>query len=217
MLERLCTALLDPQMIPPDWLTAGDRLVNGLGLGLAAALGAVLLFWGQPLFRLWMALSGGYVGFVAARFVLNWIQVPAGQRWMVTLGLTLAGVALFASLLRTCTVIAGFAAGAAIAMSFVQPVAAEILGVSSLLVCGIAGAVTAAFAARFFTRAAAAVCGAWLLVRALWLAAGRLPFLSGRFPAVQTNAQPIWLCIPMILLAIWGIRSQQRRSRRARG
>lgn len=216
MLGMLCAALFDWQLMPGGWPAAGDRLIGWLGLGLAAALGVVLLFWGQSLFRLWMILTGGYIGFVVSRFVLTWINVPDGQIWLVTLALTVAGAALFASLLRICMIIAGFAAGTVIAMSFVQPVATEILGISSLLFCGIAGAVTAAFAARFFIRAAVAICGAWLLIRALWLTACRLPDFTERFPAVKTDAQPVWLCIPMALLAIWGIRSQQRRHRRAR-
>ena len=124
----------------PTRLNSSSTAIATIVLVICLILGCLLIFRGERLFRLWMVLCGALVGSICGRFIARLIN-PSSPSLIIIGIFTLIGIGLFATLMRGFIVTAGFATGALFAWTFVHPGTPQILGVSSVLVCGLAGGI----------------------------------------------------------------------------
>ena len=154
-----------------------------------------------------MVLCGALVGSICGRFIARLIN-PSSPSLIIIGIFTLIGIGLFATLMRGFIVTAGFATGALFAWTFVHPGTPQILGVSSVLVCGLAGGILASLAYVWFIRGITASAGSWLVtsyVLFCFSAPGLRSVLS-----LHPLRRSLWLLIPLVLLTIWGVKVQRR-------
>ena len=175
-------------------------------------LGLLLIMRGQQLIRLWLILSGALVGSTIGRGIANLINPLSPS--LILIGIfTLLGAGLFATLLRGFIVTAGFATGALFAWTFVHAGTPQILGISSILVCAIAGGILAAMAFPWFIRLITAAAGSWMVINAVRTFLLQRPWFAERFAPTFPSAWPLWLLLPMALLTLIGVRLQRKRQK----
>ena len=129
--------------------------------------GAVLLLLGRKLFWLFVAVAGFYLGFEAARALLA--DQPAWLIWLVAIAAGLLGAVLAMLFQRVGFALAGFYAGAYIALVSVERFAPGSMGVATLLIGGLAGAVLAALVMDWAIIVLSCLVGAALVVPFLGL------------------------------------------------
>jgi hypothetical protein len=124
--------------------------------------GAVLLLLGRKLFWLFVAIAGFYVGIEAARALLG--DQPAWLVWLVAIAAGLIGAILAMLFQRVGFALAGFYAGAYIALAVAGRFAPGAMGLATLLIGGFAGAVVAALVMDWAIIALSCLVGAALVV-----------------------------------------------------
>ena len=154
-------------------------------------------------------LCGALVGSICGRFIARLIN-PSSPSLIIIGIFTLIGIGLFATLMRGFIVTACFATGALFAWTFVHPGTPLILGVSSVLVCGLAGGILASLAYVWFIRGITASAGSWLVINVVRTFLLQRPWFAERLKPTSTSAWSLWLLIPLVLLTIWGVKVQRR-------
>jgi hypothetical protein len=124
--------------------------------------GAVLLLLGRKLFWLFVAVAGFYVGVEATHALLG--DQPAWFVWLVAIAAGLIGAILAMLFQRVGFALAGFYAGAYIALAIAGRFAPGAMGLATLLIGGFAGAVVAAIVMDWAIIALSCLVGAALVV-----------------------------------------------------
>jgi len=129
--------------------------------------GAVLLLLGRKLFWLFVAVAGIYVGVEMAGALLA--EQPAWIIWLVAIAAGLFGAILGMLFQRVGFALAGFYAGAYIALVMAERFAPGAMGVATFFIGGLAGAVVAALVTDWAIIVLSCLVGAALVVPFLGL------------------------------------------------
>lgn len=204
-----------PKSIMDAPLFANNEFLFLTGTTLSIVLGLLLLFRGEKLFRLWMILSGLWLGWQVGHLIVGFAGITGTVSWLLPILLAVTCATLFVFLFRVTIIIAGFSAGVFLGWKFLFALLPENYTIVIALVCGIAGAIIAGIMTEFFINIATALSGAWLTINGIWnLLPADLP--RAIFPGVDNpyRITLIILNLLVILLTIAGYQVQLKSSGR---
>ncbi len=208
----------------PEWLPTPDAILDDplfkdnqvlllTGALFSVILGFALMLWGEKLFRLWMVLTGLWIGWQTGTLVVNLTRPENIPPLLVSLGLAVGCALLFVFLFRVSIVIAGFAAGIFWGWKFLIVIIPSQYALIAALICGTVGAILAGAVTNFFIRAITALSGAWLLVNGAW---NLLPTESiiAFFADFENPLQLVFIILNLlvVLLAVVGFLKQNSKA-----
>lgn len=197
-------AFFDPSLLPPEILSHPSA-----ALALAVA-GVVLVFFGQRVFWLVVAVTGALV---ALNFATRWLGLEAAPAGLVVaLAAGLVGALLAVLVQKAAIALGGFLLGFGAGFVGASALGAHVDALASLeaqlAVAVVVGVLGAVLAGRVFTLAlvlVSALLGAWLLV----IAAGLTTTGAG---LLRLDLPVAW--VAFVTLSLVGVIFQGRRRRR---